>query len=417
MKAAQIPETLRREIALLEERGAAEQNSDRLCRAEQTVARISGMSDRFGITRLADVTGLDCIGIPVWMAVRPNSRTLAVSQGKGLSCAAAQASALMEAAEIATAEAVPGSSRVCSLRDLVAAGARAMPLNHLRARGEQPLAETEAIDWVEGFDILRNHLVWVPAEAAMVAPASERRRSSYWQSSDGLASGNILLEAAVHGLCERIERDAIVLWQLQPDTFVLKRGIAPASFVNAEIDALVGLIERADLALHLFDITSDVNIPVFFALISRKPDGRERLWKHFDLSGGYGCHPSPARAVIRAITEAAQSRVTSITGARDDFDPNLYGAPLKGDLTLYLSAPQKRMERPPQESEHRPARNLAVMLDALQSVNVESVVAVPLATEDGFAVVKVLVPELEHPAGNRLQRFGRRALSMMMAAR
>ena len=56
-------------------------------------------------------------------------------------------------------------------------------------------------------------------------------------------------------------------------------------------------------------------------IIAPKLDGYEQHWKHFDLSSGVGLPPSPARAAIRAITEAAQSRVTSITGARDDFDP------------------------------------------------------------------------------------------------
>ena len=50
----------------------------------------------FGITRVADVTGLDRIGVPVAMAVRPNARSLSVSQGKGVDRDAARASALME---------------------------------------------------------------------------------------------------------------------------------------------------------------------------------------------------------------------------------------------------------------------------------------------------------------------------------
>ena len=39
----------------------------------------------FGITRVANVTGLDRIGLPVVLATRPNSRSVAVSQGKGTS--------------------------------------------------------------------------------------------------------------------------------------------------------------------------------------------------------------------------------------------------------------------------------------------------------------------------------------------
>jgi len=49
-----------------------------------------------GITRVANVTGLDHVGIPVVMACRPNARGLAVSQGKGLTLDAAKASAVME---------------------------------------------------------------------------------------------------------------------------------------------------------------------------------------------------------------------------------------------------------------------------------------------------------------------------------
>ena len=42
------------------------------------------------------ITGLDWIGIPVYQAVRPNSRNGPVSLGKGLTRAQAQVSALME---------------------------------------------------------------------------------------------------------------------------------------------------------------------------------------------------------------------------------------------------------------------------------------------------------------------------------
>lgn len=49
-----------------------------------------------GITGVADVTWLDCLGIPTVQAVRPASLTLSVSQGKAASYRAAQVSAVME---------------------------------------------------------------------------------------------------------------------------------------------------------------------------------------------------------------------------------------------------------------------------------------------------------------------------------
>src|SRR4051795_11994988 len=50
----------------------------------ETLARVRPLMARMGITRLGNITGLDRIGIPVAVAVRPNSRSVSVSQGKGL---------------------------------------------------------------------------------------------------------------------------------------------------------------------------------------------------------------------------------------------------------------------------------------------------------------------------------------------
>lgn len=51
--------------------------------AEETWRTISAKLKDYDITRVAEVTHLDCIGIPVFVAVRPNAGSLAVSQGKG----------------------------------------------------------------------------------------------------------------------------------------------------------------------------------------------------------------------------------------------------------------------------------------------------------------------------------------------
>ena len=420
MQAARLPECLSAEIALLKERGAADVYSDRLHRPRDTVARMRPVFGRFGITRLADVTGLDRIGIPVWMAVRPNAKTLAVSQGKGLDEPAAQASAVMEAAELAIAERCPIPVRVSSLKELAAAGARALPVNNRLLRGERPIAEDEAMPWVEGFDLLLHTPTWVPADMITLDPAGKSgRRSRYWQSSDGLASGNAMLEAVVHGLLERIERDATVLWTFRSDDDILERCIEPACLEDEAVDALAAQIEHAGFQLRLFDITSDMRVPAYFSTLAPIANGGEGFWRHFDLSSGMGCHASPARAAIRAITEAAQSRVTSITGARDDFDPNLYGTQLQADLMAYCRAfPNGRPVTDRKDVPDHPADNLRFILERLLAAGVESAIIVPLEadTEQGFAVARALIPEIEYPPGNRRQRFGKRALKAMMGA-
>ncbi|MFE3159315.1 hypothetical protein [Streptomyces sp. NPDC059221] len=69
-------------------------------RPEQTWQAVAGHLPEYGITRVADLTGLDVIGLPVWTAIRPASRTLSTSQGKGASDLLAKLSAVMEAIEL-----------------------------------------------------------------------------------------------------------------------------------------------------------------------------------------------------------------------------------------------------------------------------------------------------------------------------
>jgi ribosomal protein S12 methylthiotransferase accessory factor len=415
MQAEPLPDRLIAEAALLRARGAAESNSDRLHRASETVARMRPEFRRLGITRVAQVTGLDRIGIPVWMAVRPNAKTLAVSQGKGLTDPAAQASAIMEAAELATAETRKLPSMFCSANELRAEGKPVAFMHDLLARGAVPHGEDDRLAWVEGYDLIQETAVWVPAAVVSLRRGNDDAGSTarYWRSSDGLASGNLLLEAIVHGLCERIERDAAALWLFRSDRDVFTRCMEPAALGDEAVLGLARQIERAGFHLRLFDITSDVDVPVFFATLSPPPDGFESHWKHFDISSGSGCHPLPARAAIRAITEAAQTRVTSIAGARDDFDPSLYHARAQGDFLTYLralpnSGPVGCTEQP------EPADNLPFLLARLRKAGISSAIFVPIdASEPGFAVAKVLVPELEHPPGERRSRFGKRALRAM----
>ena len=367
----------------------------------------------FGVTRLARLTGLDEVGIPVWAAVRPNALTLAVSQGKGVDDAAAAASALMEAIEVATAERRDLPCLTLSPRAMAAANRRALPLVELLRVGAEPPAADEPVDWIEGFDLIAAAPAWIPLEAARLGPDAAEAR--YWQSTDGLASGNTLWEAAFHGLCERIERDALMLWTLASDDEIERRRRDPLDLLDPMLAGLAAKIEAAGLDLRLFDISTDVAIPVWFATISPPPDSDLSRWRHFDLQSGSGCHPDPARAAIRAVTEAAQSRLTAISAARDDFDPGDYRAQLTLDLTTYVrTAAARRTARP--TSPIDPADYLPLMASRLTAAGVGSAVLAPLENgARGFAVVKAVVGDLETVPGARRFPLGRRALAAKFA--
>ena len=92
--------------------------TDRIVPPDATLARVRPLLPAMGITRIANVTGLDRIGIPVVMVSRPNSRSLSLSQGKGLDLAAAKASGVMEAIEAYHAETITLPLKFASFGEL-----------------------------------------------------------------------------------------------------------------------------------------------------------------------------------------------------------------------------------------------------------------------------------------------------------
>ena len=403
------------DAASLRARGVVSRYFDRVRTPAETLAAMRRRLPEFGITRLARLTGLDEVGIPVWAAIRPNALTLAVSQGKGVDDDAAAASAMMEAIEVAAAERRDPPRLALSPRAMAACGRRAALLTELLRVGASAPAPDEPIDWIEGFDLMDDAPVWVPLDAVRLGEAADQAR--YWQSTDGLASGNVLWEAAFHGLCERVERDALTLWSLVDDAEVGERCRDPRDFGDPELAALAAKIEAAGLRLRLFDISTDVAIPVCFATISPPPDGDPARWRHFDLQSGSGCHPDPARAAIRAVTEAAQSRLTAISGARDDFDPGDYRACIALDLLPFAQA-EPAADAPAAAVAVAPADYIDHIAQRLRAIGVGSAIVAPLEAGDrGFAVAKALVCDLETVAGARRFPLGPRALRAKLAQR
>ena len=403
------------DAASLQARGVVSRHCDRVRKPAETLAALRPRLMDFGVTRLARLTGLDEVGIPVWAAVRPNAATLAVSQGKGVDDAAAAASAMMEAIEVATAERLDPPGLTLSPQAMAASGRRATLLTELIRVDAAPPAPGEPLGWIEGFDVMADASVWVPHEAVRLGVEAARAR--YWQSTDGLASGNVLWEAAFHGLCERIERDALTLWSLCGDAEVGGRCVDPRAFGDPELGALSAKIDAAGLRLRLFDISTDVAVPVCFAAISPPLDSDPARWRHFDLQSGSGCHPDAARAAIRAVTEAAQSRLTAISGARDDFDPGEYRARIALDLLPFVQA-EPSARTPALAAVVAPADYIGWMASRLRAVGVGSAIVVPLeAGERGFAVAKALVSDLETVPGARRFPLGPRALRAKLARR
>ncbi|WP_414130840.1 YcaO-like family protein [Rhizobium jaguaris] len=384
--------------------------SDRACSAEETFRRIEPCLAAHGITRLGRLTGLDKIGIPVWQAVSPNAHSIVINNGKGITDLDAKVSAAMEALERTVAGAPAVKTVTTSRRQLMAEGHDADPLPSLIAKGQADIADDEDIAWAEGYDLIAGRKAWIPFNAVTLDRTIRNPR--FWQSSDGLASGNVLAEAILHGLLERIERDAEVLWDISEPKLRMGACIDPACFADPVLDELIMKITAAGLTLRLFDITSNIGIPVIVALLGPGEIAQARRIRYLDVTIGSGAQPSPVRAAIRAVTEAAQSRLTFISGARDDIRPENFTRELPDSIRRCFDAIPKTVVGLNAILPDGAEALLHFTVDRLRQAGITSAIALSLGHASlPFAVAKLAVPQLENPAGDRKRRFGYRAIS------
>jgi len=365
----------------------------------ETLREFSRLMPALGITRLANVTGLDNIGHPVYMAVRPNARSISVAQGKGQDIATAKASALMEAIESWHAEHVSLPLRRSSHRELLAESATLDPATLPRPPGSEGWSPGLPMLWVQGWDLMTERPTWLPFDCVSVDyvwPVG--RAPMFLQSSNGLASGNHPLEAILHALCELVERDATALWKADDDESATKAQQLDLSTIDDPLCApLLRRLAVADVCAGIWDITSDIDVATYACGIFDRP-----RWQGKGLTMGYGTHLSPAVALSRALSEAIQSRMTAVAGSRDDLTTEAYEV-LWDESALHELVAQVEEPAPRLDFHHRVDRStptfegdLEVVLDELRRASIEQVVVADLTrSELGVPVVKVIAPGLE----------------------
>jgi ribosomal protein S12 methylthiotransferase accessory factor len=282
---------------------------------ETTAKVVNGLSraellENFGISRVADLTGLDAIGLPVHTCVRALSESVSIHSGKGLEPSYSRCGAIMEAIEFHASEHPTGHFIVAP--SISVPEEDHLPLEDCFPTRSSVVNELTPIAWEEATNVQNGAIKLVPSDLLwLVTRIKDQVLMHVQMGSNGVASGGSVEDAILAGLYEIIERDAWTLNQFMLDSGMI---LTPCPLINLSdrIENCLRRIEEANLRLHLFDISTDYNVPVFMAMI-------------LDLSGrsagtfsGYGCHVNAEIAAIRAITEAVQGRACYISGARDD---------------------------------------------------------------------------------------------------
>ncbi|HSU17055.1 YcaO-like family protein [Longimicrobium sp.] len=385
---------------------------------ETTLAHAREAAVRLGISRVTDITRLDSVGIPVFAGVRPGAveGSLCVNAGKGVRAIDARVGAYMEAIEFALAE--PGASDA----EVVMATPRDVLDGHRRSdavldfcpianRGfdlSAPLACTLARELVGGGTTL------VPAELVFLPYVHRPGTGNFGSHSNGLASGNTEAEALLHGLLEVVERDVRSFAALGGGSMIIPDDTLP-DLAREQLEK----VRAAGLGISVRVLPNEFGVPCFEA-VTWDPYARTPLY----LNGGYGCHLHREIALLRAVTEAVQSRLSWIHGGRDDLlAPSLQVAEQRTALARQASeqfrAHQSQGERMDYDAVPELAGDassvdeaLAAAMERLLERGVRHVCLVNLSRPgEPLQVVRVIVPRLEyldresHRVGPRLQAF------------
>jgi YcaO-like protein with predicted kinase domain len=366
-----------------------------------------------GITRVGNITGLDRIGIPVAVAVRPNSRSVSVSQGKGLELPQAMASALMEACEGFHAEEI-GPTHCAPYRDLAANQNVAAPAT--LCAGVRPFDPAAAIDWIEGCDLLCGGTCWVPAEIVHTDYSLPVPDGYFLAGSNGLASGNHRVEAINAALYELVERDALALWMALPLRQRAGCVVDLGSVDDPDCRTLLAKYRAARIAVRVWNVTTDVGIAAFLCEIRDLAAGDPQLLRRFH---GSGCHADRGIALARALTEATQTRLTYIAGIRDDLAAAEYRAAPGDDIRDALLDALAREIEPisfaaaPSFTADDLTEDLRWALTRLSACGIERAVAIDLTRpEFDIPVVRLVIPGLEWDPHHPNYRPGERALGV-----
>jgi thioglycine synthase len=408
----------------------SKEGTSRTIPPEVTLKKAIEICKHIGVTRLADITSMDRLGIPNYSAVLPGTEDyIWVYSGKGMTRKQAKASALMECIERYCSLPSGNIGRVRirgTIKELVKSHALIHPDDVIEPLNFQYQPDM-VMDFFPGFDLLNEREILVPAPLVLFrySPLPPAVNPFAFHQTNGLASGNVLEEAICHALCELIERDASSVSEIRAraipfhllktiennlkksgymipnipsdkfvDDYTIYRDVDLSGDQTKSVQELARKFYDSDLPLLIKDITSDIGIPTFAASSIE--------WISHDygyLAEGHGTHPDARIALSRAITEVSQTRAANIQGARDDLRKIHYGENNTDDKRAWQFIPSNekiKFSKIKSYCNEDILADIKLILSNLKSVGINSVVIVDLTNPDiNIPVVRAIVPGLE----------------------
>jgi ribosomal protein S12 methylthiotransferase accessory factor len=215
--------------------------------------------------------------------------------------------------------------------------------------------------------------------------------------SNGCAAGNTLQEAMVQGFLELVERDAYAIWWYNR---LQRPQVDLGEFDDFYIRDVKNQFADAGRKLWVLDVTSDLGVPAYVAIMHWMKDGRE------NIEFGSGAHFDRRIALLRSLTELSQFLSIGLMGGGSGEKSSLDGvSPLRLENYPFLHP----TGRPPAT----PQLGIDVPLDSARE-QVEACVEIARRAGHDFLVLDQTRPDVEVPVARVIvpglrhfyQRFG-----------
>ena len=386
----------------------------RIIPPSKTIKNIESKTKIAGITRITEITHLDRIGIPVFSAIRPTAQDggISIYGGKGITQDHAKASAMMEGFERYSAEKQEtDKTHIASLDKINGNYINPQTLN-LPKDFSNDLLNSMNLEWSMSKDLISGENYYIPSNAIYHPYVPQNNVQGLFKgNTNGLASGNNLEEAILHGIFEVIERDA---WSIFELTHKNSAQIDLNSINSEIITQILSKYQENGINIKLMDLTADVNVPTIAA------SADDTVLKDAGLlSLGIGTHLDPEIAILRALTEVAQSRATQIQGAREDtvradFARKAGYERMKRINSYYFEDEDDKISFSDikDKSTNSINQDIEIVKDELKENGLDKVLYTNLTRPElGVSVVRVVIPTMElysldnTRAGDRCLKF------------
>ena len=313
------------------------------------------------------------------------------SFGKGSTSEQAEASALMEAIERYSgifqgdeirmkrrfADFAPGDAILANDVQLFSEAqfkARHEPAQDDSHPTPDPIDPTARIEWSPAWSLRDQRFRYLPTGLLYFF------YRDFHTDSNGCAAGNTLQEAIVQGFLELVERDAYAIWWYNRSQ---RSEVDLSEFDDSYIRDIKNQFADAGRKLWVLDVTSDLGIPTYVAIMHWMKDGQE------NIEFGSGAHFDRRIALLRSLTELSQFLSIGLMGGGSGDKSSLDGVtPLRLENYPFLI--------PASRPAAAPDLGMNVSLDNARQ-QVEACVAIARRAGYDFLVLDQTRPDVEVP--------------------